>query len=265
MNKDSFVNSFQSRIQWVSNLLYDVAPWMALSATALSMSLASSAIQKLSEKFVFGIGTVLKQEEIYPNIFYIVVFIISISWLYSLRRHLFKARTQGMHNVDNPEHREHLVLFLSNIHEKQLGNYTEQLIPNGLVLENAGLQSLDKDLASIEEHKKSNRPWAWEMTLRAIRHHIGNVESPTLKTITVICSHESIKQFPQYGAILGNYLKNTNITLKLLAKKNGSHCWETYNGSQKNHSLNGYDFEDFDELTSALHWYLKQRRKNKVK
>jgi hypothetical protein len=165
-----------------------------------------------------------------------------------------------MQNVVNPELREHLILFLSNIPETSLSKYTERLIPNGLSLVNNGLQSLDDDLLAI---KADNSRWSWEMTLQAIRYHIGNTDSPTLKTITVICSPESIKQFPQFREIVENYLKNTQIELKLLAKKDETYCWNNCNNSSTN--LCGYDFEDFDELTTALYWCIKQHMKEKIK
>ena len=259
MKIDNLIDTIQPSIKRVRNILYDAKPWIALSTTALSTPLASSAIQKIFEKLIFGIDT-LKQNEMWPNVLYIALFFISIKWLYSLRSHLFKARTQGMQNVVNPELREHLILFLSNIPEAHLSKYTKQLIPNGLSLVNKGLQSLDDDLQAI---KAGNSRWSWEMTLRAIRYHIGKIDSPTLKTITVICSPESIEQFPQFRGIVENYLIKTQIELKLLAKKDESYCWDNCNDSSA--KLCGYDFEDFDELTTALYWCIKQHMKKKIK
>lgn len=256
------IGKFKSFYQSFLDKFFDVMPWVSLYATALSTPLAYNAIKKLVEKNGFGIGIALTGTELYLNVAYILFSVTLMIVLYRLRQHLFKARTQGIQIV---ERREHLILFLSNFNERQLKNYTDQLIPKELDLKNTGLQSLETDLSLIEEHKKNNAPWPWEMTLRAIRHHIGSIESPTLKTITVICSPESIKQFPHFKAIVENYLINTKITLKLLAKKNAAHCWETCNDGQTNQILNGYNFEDFDELTSALHWYIKQQRKNKVR
>lgn len=266
MKRDDLINNTKLQISRIGNILYDAKPWIVLSVTVLSTSLASNAIQKLLEEFVFKIDTALKPEEIYPNILYIVTFIGSITWLYTLRSHLFRARTQGMKNVETPEQREHLILFLSNIDSRQLNNYNERLIPSGLILENSGLQSLDNDLLLIEKYKENNRMfWSWEMTFRTIRHHIGDINSPTLKSITVMCSPESIEQLPQFGEIVKNYIQHTEITFKVLAKKKSAHYWGTWNNSSTNQQITGYDFEDFDELTSALHWYVKQRLINKVK
>jgi hypothetical protein len=66
-------------------------------------------------------------------------------------------------------------------------------VPEGLLLTG----DLQKDLEAMVQYKETNTFWRWEMPLLGIRHHLG-----VLKSITLICSPESLPQVHWFGQIL---------------------------------------------------------------
>lgn len=182
---------------------------------------------------------------IYVLTFSLVV--IGTAWV---GKRYFLPRTRFMNNVESPEKREHLVLFLSDL-DTSRGGYCDG-VPESLTLSD----DLDADIHHIENLKQTQRlMWRWEMPLRAIRHHIGK-----LKTITLICSPESICQVRWFCAILERYLDLKNNTFWIYGKEEHRasliKCTDL-----ATHRLEGWNFEAFDDLSRALLQRLRMFRK----
>src|SRR5207253_2024884 len=69
-------------------------------------------------------------------------------------------------------------------------------IPDGLILTG----NMEADLEAMADYKQGKPFWKWEMPLRAIKHHLGR-----LRTITLICSPESLTHVHWFGQIMRNY------------------------------------------------------------
>lgn len=171
---------------------------------------------------------------------YVVVFALAL-WgsAWAGRRYLF-PRTRFM-KPESPDKREHLVLFLSNL-EVSRGGYHDG-VPDAIALSG----DLDSDIQRLEDLKEGQGlKWQWEMPLRAIRHHVG-----TLKTITLICSRESLPQAPWFCSIVRGYTALRTIRVWVYGKENGRPC--LVEGDElANRKLEGWDFEAFDDLSRAL-------------
>jgi hypothetical protein len=163
----------------------------------------------------------------------------------------FQPRTRFLQDVEAPEKRECLLLFLSDLDLKR-DKYNDG-VPEGVPLSN----DLDKDISTLETHKQSNPFWRWEMPLRAIRHHLGR-----LQTIALVCSPESMQQVHWFRQVLTGYPSLANVSVQVLAKDNDHpvliDCPTTPTSS------GGWEFERFDELSRAvqhlLRIYLKEKK-----
>lgn len=262
-------NEFDRRISHVTNMLHeiinwlvDALPWFIMAITALLAPIASSSVKDIFEKKVLSIGEPMSQDLLKLNIIYISLFMLSFILLFIVRKHLFIPRTKVMKD-DRPEVRPHLILFLSEVGKHVINKYDEKLVPKGLTLEKNGIFSLDSDIQAITDYKEKNRVfWPWEMLMRSIRYHIGNKDKPVLKTITVICSPESIKQFPLFAQFIKGYINETGIELKLFAYQNHELCWECSDLLDID-EVDGIDFESFNELSKSLASCVKFHKKYK--
>ena len=249
MNDAKQTSELDKRIEWVKGKLDSVLPWFVGSGVALTSQWAAPAIQDLIEK----------RENIKYDYFYIIVFALFLVWFAKITRQHFKARTKELRVVNNPTHCSHLILFLS----------TSRVL-EGLTLQENGLETLESDLENIrkfkEEQKKQGKPplfWSWEMPLRAIFYHIKNAHNPILQQIIIVCSKESLLQYPDFKKILDKYLKNSDINIKLLLKTDTQETrLDSYNN---NTGLNGINFENFDDLSKHLHNVIDKLVKQGVK
>lgn len=165
----------------------DLEPWFAAAWLVLTGNWAAAEFKDglslwLGMKAVEGVSTA-------SVVAYVALFCSAVIWLYLRRKTLFTPRTRLLRNEDPPQ-REHLIMFLSDLLPKV--SYVEG-VPAGLTLTG----DLDKDLETMVQYKLTNPFWRWEMPLRGIRHHLG-----VLKTITLICSPESLPQVHWFGQIL---------------------------------------------------------------
>ena len=171
-------------------------------------------------------------------------------WLLYLRRHaFFRPRTRFLAN-EVPEPKKHLILFLSDL-DTSRGKFHNG-VPEGLNLSN----DLEKDIEAIELHKKTHPLWRWEMPLRGIRTHLG-----VLKTVTFVCSRESIEQKQWFLDICERYEQLKNVTFYLLVK---GHPYLVPASSEVLDPAQGFDFKSFDELSDAMWRLLKRLRKQKI-
>lgn len=247
-------SELDKRIEYTKTWLDTLSPWLVGACVALTSQWAAPAIQDIIEKGIH-------QEKFKHDLCYIAAFFLSL-WVFAkITKQHFKARTKELQVVNNPEQCSHLILFLS----------TTRPLPSDIQLKNNGLESLKSDLEIITKHKEAEtsnnkRPgyWAWEMPLRAIQYHIRTHDRPVLKKIIIVCSEQSLEQYPEFQKIITNYLKDSSIKTDLLLKTDLQKTYlDPY--SDKNSKLNGIDFEDFDDLTKHLHNAINTLSKKGVK
>ena len=225
----------------------ELAPWFAAVGIVLGGNLAANSIAESLELWAKGENTSVS----FLKVGYIIFFAAMVVWFYKVRPILFRPRTRFLRDIESPEKREHLVLFLSDL-DLQRGKYIDG-VPEGITLSG----DIDKDISAMEAYKKSNLPWRWEMPLRAIRHHLGR-----LKTITIICSPESIQQVPWFGDILKKYERLHLVTVQVLAKQKNRPV--TVGVSEISLAVTGWEFERFDQLSDAVDYLLKLFKEKKV-
>ena len=221
-------------------------PWLIGAVVMLSSNLAASAIMDT-------VGLWSRGETVdisYPRILYIAIFTGSFIELYRRRDAIFRPHTRLLAK-EPAERRRHLVLFLSNL-PKDLEKI--EGIPPQLKLSG----DLDQDIDSmviLKNHKPSIK-WQWEMPLRAIRHHLG-----VLQTVTLICSAESpvttcsMAQAHLFLNICKRYRVLEDIKYFLLIRQKGRAELLQALELRETTSFQGWDFEGFDELSRAV-WSL---------
>lgn len=241
------------RLVWLK--LDELQPWFAGVGVALGASWLADALRDAIEHWFTGQcvrASFVNASHIVGFLAcYIAFFSIMVVWLYRVRNRFFQPRTRFLQDVEAPEKREHLVLFLSDL-DLSRGKYHDG-VPEGVIFSN----DLDRDISTLEVHKKSNPFWRWEMPLRAIRYHLGR-----LQTITLVCSPQSMQQVHWFRQVLDRYPSLDHVSVQVFAKENNSpaliECPKTST------SKGGWEFERFDELSRAvqhlLRIYLKEKK-----
>jgi hypothetical protein len=226
----------------------EVLPWLVAALVALSANWAASSIQDSIDTWVRN--DAVSGGLVLVRLAYIAIFAAATTSLY-LMRQAFLPRTRFL-KKESPEKREHLILFLSNLDEKR--DQFADGIPQWVSLSG----DLDADLTQLVELKETkNKRWSWEMPLRAIRHHLGRLES-----ITVLASKESIQQVHWFRSLLKHYEPLRRLAVQTLVNEEGRvrliECPTSPVEEGK-----GWDFEEFDNLSRAvlhLRDELKKRR-----
>ncbi len=219
---------------------WELVPWATMALTVIGSHFAADAIMETVEEWSHGSETAM----LLVKICYLIFFIGMVYLLIRQKEKIFRPRTRYISN-EEAEEREHLILFLSNLPE----NLEESDgVPDCLRLS----QDIDKDIEEIVKLKQGPRPlrWAWEMPLRAIQHH-----QIKLKTLTLICSRESISQVNLFVNICTRYRIKGLEKIFLLAREDSRPLiinLMTENGLS---DLHGFNFQSFDELSQAM-WYL---------
>lgn len=215
----------------------ELLPFFIALFTVLSAGLATESfldISKYLSKDKLVIGRILK-------IFYIVFFFCMAYLWYRQRNTFFRPRTRYLANDKKPGKRKHLVLFLSNTKDELLGS-------RGIPQEFKLSSDIHTDVQMFNRLKKENPSmykWSWEMPLRAIEYHCEVLES-----ITFICSNKSIKQLHLFFNICRNYEQLKNITY--YTQINDSNTLSPLSDNIAYNNLQGFDFENFDQLSRAL-------------
>ncbi len=225
----------------------EILPWGNAALAILSGNWAAQSIYESVQYLTSGQGVTIS----YIRLFYIAIFFASAFSFYLQRHQLFPARTRYFRNRD-AEKRGHLILFVSNIRKdlEAAGG-----IPEGLTLSG----DIEADIKEMERFKIGKPNWPWEMPIRAIRHHL---DAP-LKTVTLVCSRESVCQASLFLSILARYEFLNRIKLCLLAKKDGKVGFWPLTTPADACVYKGFDFESFDELTQAVWFLLEEFKKNK--
>lgn len=233
------------RLIWLK--LGELSPWIAAVGVILGGNWVADSVREGFELWIKGEDVVVQ----FVKVGYIVFFIGMVVWFYRGRNTLFQPRTRFLQDVESPEKREVLILFLSDLDLKR-GKYNDG-IPEGVTLSD----DLDKDISTLEVHKTSNPFWRWEMPLRAIRHHIGR-----LQTIILLCSPESLQQVHWFRQILARYPSLAQVSVQVLTKENNQAkliaCPTTLTSS------GGWEFERFDDLSRGVLHILKVYKKQSI-
>ncbi len=186
---------------------------------------------------------------------YVLFFTIMVYLLIRNRREFFPPRTRRLKQATDK--RKHLVLFLSNL-PPDLGKTGG--VPEWITLS----EDIHQDIQQIESLKRKDAKnfwWQWEMPLRAIAHHLEKDHSKedTLKTVTIICSKKSISQINHFSTICTQYRQLQGKNFYLLAKKSEhtSRLIPLSPATDITH-FQGYNFEDFDEIVSAMDRLLQE-------
>jgi hypothetical protein len=215
------------------------APWFTAALAVLSANWAASAFYETVQILLSGVAVVISP----LRAGYIAFFVSMVILFYRQRKAFSRPHTRYLSN-EPAEKRKHLVLFLSSLPEdieKSNG------VPDGLKL---FFRNPDDDIIAIEDGKKSGIRWSWEMPLRAIRHHLG-----TLETVTLICSKESLLQAPLFLNICMGYPQLKIVKFYLLVKQARRTKLVPISHSSTISPYEGFDYESVDELSRAL-WVL---------
>lgn len=217
-------------------------PWIIAMATVFSANWASEMLyETFNERIKIKLGVHL------TLIAHCVFFTIMVYLLYRQRNVFFRPRTRYLTNIEEPEPRKHLTLFLSNI-SKELEK------SNGIPEEIRVLFSNDinKFISRIDTLKRTNPSfprWSWEMTIRGIRCHI---KDKTLKTVTLVCSRESVLQTRMFLNICKQFIQLKDIAFHILIQREGKIKLADFAPSTIAEESMGFNFESFDELSHAM-------------
>jgi hypothetical protein len=217
----------------------EIAPWLAAAITALLLGLLGSALYDLVDELL------IRRVEI---VVFGGLFALSAIWLYRQRLAFLRPRTRGFRKRD-PEPRQHLVLFLSALETK--GVSLVEGVPKGIDLSH----NLQADLKTLEKYKETNPPWRWEMPLRGLLPH-----KASLQTVTVVTSPESLKQLRWFCAIVQRYLQ-PSIKHRALVRRNDRPEFVPLAADLVfPDDCSGWKFEDFEDLSSAMQYFIQQMR-----
>ncbi|MBM9520420.1 hypothetical protein JWG39_11410 [Desulforhopalus vacuolatus] len=238
------------------NFLFEKSCWLVLGLSALFAPMASDSTRALIECWILStpLSSHISHNAVILYCVYIGIFFITFGYLYWMRRYIFYPQTKFLFTEKNPEKRKNLILFLSNIYMSPENEKKESFIPAGLSLSG---DMLTEDLKRIEKHKQQTKPWSWQMPLIGLKHHL-----PGLKSVTIVCSHESLKQMSAFVKILKLYKELENVEIYILGTKEGIVCRDKY--SVDNH-LGGFNFEGFDELSAGMRACIDLMKKDNVK
>lgn len=227
----------------------EVAPWIAAALVALTVSWAADGVKDSVEAWIKG--ETVKVWIYVVRVISVILFVATAMWLYRVRQRLFQPRTRFVRN-EIPEKREHLILFLSHL-DISRGKLRDG-VPEGITLTG----ELEKDLDTLVAWKQQGKPyWPWEMPLRGIRHHLGR-----LRTVTVICSPQSILQVHWFGQILACYEVLRDVSVRIFVQEENRSvlavCPETPL------ARGGWEFEQFDDLSRAVLHLLRDLKNQRV-
>ncbi len=163
--------------------------------------------------------------------------------------------------------RPHLVLFLSN--EATDSENSRSFIQDDGRLHyrpKAGTdrvftfdESITKSLDSLSAIENQHRVrWRWEMPLRGIAYQVGQQDSSTLSTVTLVCSKESLPQAHLFAEVMREFLCKTAPAPKLqvlLRDGSGGVRIEPLDAgaTPKYDAESSWDFEDFNGLIEGLY------------
>jgi len=224
--------------------LREKRPWFIAALVAVSAHWAAGSIQDSVSLLLGPAPTELSLS----RVAYVVIFALMVVLLYRERTAFVRPRTRYL-TKETPEKREHLILFLSQLADRD--GCTAEGTPSGVMLTG----SFEEDLKHLVDYKTTHPYWRWEMPLRSVHHHIGK-----LKTITMICSPESLRQVAQFQIILKKYSPLGSVEIQVLVKQGTGTALKGPHDSTIDEADKGWDFDAFDDLSDALMDLLKKFR-----
>lgn len=235
-------------LEKISLKIQEAIPWLIAALAVLSANWAASAFYETFQ--VWGDGQVGMLSPL--RLGSILFFGAMVVLFYSKRNVFFRPHTRHLTNEPS-EPRKHLVLFLSSLPLtlEPLGG-----IPQGIEL---SFNTVIEDLKILEKGKEKGIRWSWEMPLRAMRHHLGFLE-----TVILICSKESFSQVPLFLRICKRYPEFGLVTFFVVGQnvyRTELICFSSSTLDCSQHR--GLDFESFDELSRTLWALLKEFKKRR--
>jgi hypothetical protein len=170
-------------------------------------------------------------------------------------RDLFAPRNVALGPNINPAPHPHVVLFLSALPLKS-GKFADG-VPELLPLTG----DLDRDFLQMtqlkdREPKDGGVRWLWEMPLRALHHHRNQ-----LRSVTLVCSRESLPQAPWFAALLdvryaAAFPHLGREAVRLLVHSGADvalePCPPSTTDAPPATDHRGWDFEEYNELYDGL-------------
>lgn len=220
----------------------ELAPWVSGGIVAISVGVVSNGLYEWVQAWLSG--TPIPRRLLLSSSGSVFVFILSAWALYRSRSLLYAPRTRYMTN-ESAEQRECVVIFLSHLRVDR-GEFIDG-VPRGIRM-TGNLESDLEELVRLKEDPAGSVriQWSWEMSLRAIRHHIG-----TLRVLVVVCSEESIEQIEWFLAVLRRYPVLEGLSVWTAVKGVGDRA-EFVAETSVLSPRRGWNFEAFDDLSRAL-------------
>lgn len=238
---------FRNRL---GSIWQSIRRWVAAAFVGFTLHWAAIDIHHTVEPLWHGDWPEISLTAI--SLFYLLLFVAAAWWLYSLRLDFEPPHTRYFRVDSRPRQREHLVLFLSRINL--------QSFPDGVPADIGLTGDFAKDLELLDARQMTSEPkskWTWEMALRGIAHHV-----PTLKSVTIVCSNESLLQLDLFLTLLSRYETLNTVRRKLLANDGGR--GRVIDCTPRPENVTGWDFEQFDVLSNGLADLLEYFRRERI-
>ena len=242
----SFTKPHRSRLEptarrraWIKG----IRPWLCAIPSAMSLYGLATAIHRWfsGEHFSSILFAI-----------YLIALIVSLCGIYFWRdpvTDIYTARASKMTEADK---RSHLILILSEVTDEFC--LENSCWPSRTWFELSDPPDLDADLDALVAAKKLERKWPWEMPLRAMRAHIGD-----LRQVILLCSRQSVVQAGFFGKFVHRYpvFENTKVLAWTSESRMIVADPETTLGAHL-----GISFNDVNALSSALSDLLRELTAN---
>lgn len=220
----------------VKVFLWGTAPWLAGAVAFVLLFVFAAQLHRVIE------GHFAPK----PFFAYLLLFLVAAGLaFYLVRDQLLVVHSRYLEQENMTERTvgaRHLVVLLSDIEEK----YRDSgWLPGDMT----STLSLD---GYIEELKKREIRWRWEMPLRGLRPH-----RRTLQSLTLVCSPQSIKQAPAFAGLVEGYQEFENLKVRVWCERDDIRSLVKPAIAA---DCTAFNFNDVNVLSSALVDLLKYLR-----
>lgn len=214
-------------------------PWVLAAAAAIATVAAGSA----ADAWVTALVTAkpLPQGHVLAGIAALTLAIVFTVLLFP-NRLAFGARVEYPRSRA-PEPRRCLVQFVSTL-------LPQLACVNGIPAWHVETvqATLVEEIAFLNQAKAGHPNWSWEMLLRAIEPHMGELE-----LIVLICSDTTIRIANDLVAVLRRFSETKDLRVVIWAKSTSPQArFEAIETFVPEQGLAGYDFEDLRQLAPAF-------------
>lgn len=174
-------------------------------------------------------------------------------------RHSFGAHARYPRSAP-AEQRRCLVLFVSDLNLKRVGRCDKGIpewhtLATGMLVDEFIKLAADKAEYHLK-HKEWPKNWPWEMSLHAIAHHVGVVE-----TVALVCSPESLADVDHLNTIIATFADTKFLADKTIVWCRSASKRKAYGTREElldaNLSPTGFELEHLDDLSDAIHSLLR--------